>query len=97
MNPWQFLLPLLAAAWSIPMIGIRRAGAPAWFFIGLGLFWLTVCAAAGPLYDWGILLRRQLGMNRLADFAERVKPRLLPPARMALLIMALISLAAALP
>ena len=31
-------------------------------------------------------------MVRLADWGERMKPRVLPPARLALLLMALISL-----
>ena len=89
----RMLLLLLAGAWSLPVIGLRRAGFPSWFFICLGLFWLFIFTQAEPLYDWGVAVRRRLGMRRLADYAERMKLQLLPPARLALLIMAAISFA----
>jgi len=96
MNIWWIVLPLLGCTWAVPMIGINQAaGVPWWFFVCIGCFWLIVCAAAEPLYDWGIRIRRKMGLTRLADWGERMKPRLLPPARLALLIMALISLATA--
>ena len=91
MNPWWIILAVLAGTWALPMIGIKKAGYPWWFFVCTGCFWLIVCAAAEPLYDWGIRIRRKLGMARLADWGERMKPRLLPPARLALLIISLIS------
>ena len=96
MNPWWIILMVLAGTWAAPVMAIRRAGFPVWFFVCLGCFWMVVCLAAEPLYDWGVDFRRKLGMARLADFGERMKPRLLPPARLALCIMAAISFAAAL-
>jgi len=95
MNPWWIVLCVLACTWAAPMIGIKKAGFPWWFFVCVGCFWLVVCAAAKPLYDWGIHVRRKLGLVRLADLGERLRPRLLPPARLALLIMAVISFVAA--
>lgn len=47
------------------------------------------------LYDLGTAIRRKMGLTRLAEWGERMKPRLLPPARLGLLIMALISFASA--
>jgi len=92
MNPWWIVLGVLACAWVLPMMGIKAAGFPWWFFVGVGCLWSVVCVAAEPLYDWGIRIRKRMGMARLADWGERMKPRVLPPARLALLIMALISL-----
>ena len=57
-------------------------------------FWFFIFVVAEPLYDWGVRLRRKLGMMRLTELGERMKPRVLPPARLALFLMALISLAA---
>lgn len=91
MNPWWIVMSLLACGWLVPMIGARAAGLPWWFFVSVGAFWCLVCAAAGPLYEWGIRARRKLGMKRPADLGERMRPRLLPPARLALLITAAIS------
>ena len=95
MNPWRVILTAVAILWILPMYGLRREGFPTWFFFCIGLFWLLVCMTAGPLYDWGTDIRRKLGMRRLADFAERNRPQLLPAARIALAIMAAISFAAA--
>ena len=64
-------------------------------FVAVGLFWCIVFSLAEPLYDWGVRLRRKMGMVRVADFAERMKRRVLPPAWLALVIMALISFVAA--
>ena len=91
MNVWWILFPLLGCTWAVPMIGINKAGFPWWFFVCIGCFWTVVCVMAEPLYDWGIRVRRKLGMARLADWGEMMKSRLLPPARLALAIMALIS------
>lgn len=77
------------------MIGIRNTGFPWWFFVDVGCFWCLAGITAGPLYDLGIAIRRKLGMARLADWGERMKPRLLPPARLALFVMAVIRFAAA--
>jgi hypothetical protein len=74
------------------MIGIRKAGFPWWFFLCMACLWSIVLVKAEPLYDWGIRIRRRLGMVRVADWGERMKPRVLPPSRLALLIMAVISL-----
>lgn len=94
MNIWWIVLGLLGCAWAVPMMGSKQAGMPWWFFICVGCFWCAVCVLAEPLYDWGIRIRRELGLVRLANWGERMKPNLLPPARLALLIMALISFAA---
>ena len=45
-----------------------------------------------PLDDWGTILLRKLGSDRLADLRDRLKPKVLPPARIALLIMAVVSI-----
>ena len=96
MSVWWIIIPLLGCTWAVPMIGINKAGFPWWFSICVGCFWIVVCVTAEPLYDWGIRIRRKLGMARLADWGERMKPRILPPARVALLIMASVSFVAAL-
>ena len=51
MNRWWVLLGILGAAWVIPMIGIREAGFPWWFFLCVGCFWFVVFLAAEPMYD----------------------------------------------
>lgn len=92
MNPWWIVLGLLGSTWVLPMLGIKKAGLPGWSFLCIACLWVVVFFTADPLYDWGIRVRRRLGMARLADWGERMKPRVLPPARLALLVMALISL-----
>ena len=94
MNVWWLLLCALACTWSGPMLGARNAGTSVGFFFGVAGFWCLVALVAGPLYDLGIRMRRQLGLIRLADWGRCMRPRLLPPARVALLIMAVISLLA---
>jgi hypothetical protein len=76
------------------MLVARNAGMPAGFFLGVAGFWCLVAWVAGPLYDLGIWVRKHLGLIRLADWGRCMRPRLLPPARVALLIMAVISLLA---
>ena len=80
-------------AWALPMYGARAAGLAWPFYVAAGCLWGVVAAFAGPLYDLGIRVRRGLGMTKLAEWSEGVKPRILPPARAALAVMALVSFA----
>ena len=73
------------------MLGLRQSGVPWWFFMGWGIFWYGLFIVTEPLYEWGIRLRRKLGLRRLAEWGERMKPEVLPPTRWALLFMAGIS------
>ena len=91
-NPWWPILALLGCVWIIPMIEMRRTGLPRWLFPIIAAFWIAVFLGSGYLYEWGIRIRRKLGMTKLADWGERMKDSILPPARLALLLMALISL-----
>jgi len=91
---WWVLLAVLGAGWVFPVIGMKKAGCPWWVFLCMAGLWFLVFVVAEPLYDWGVRLRRKLGLVRLAELGERMKPRVLPPARLALLLMALISLVA---
>ena len=92
MNSWWVVLGFLGATWLLPMIGIGMAGFACWFFLCVACLWSVVFVTTDPLYDWEIRIRRRLGIVRLADWGELMKPRVLPPARLALLIIALISL-----
>lgn len=87
----RVVIVLLGCAWVVPMALANRAGAPWPFFVGLGCFWLLVVALSGPLYDAGISIRRKMGMKSFADWGERMRPRILPLGRVALLIMSVIS------
>ena len=94
MNPWWIVFTFITALWVVPMAQARHAGFPWWFFVGLAALWFAMAAALEPLYDTGVRLRKALGMKRLAEWGERNKGRTLPPARFALIAMALITLAA---
>jgi hypothetical protein len=74
------------------MHGAKAHDTPWFFFVAVAALWIVALLAAEPLYDFGTNLLRKLGRDRLADFRERLKPKVLPPARVALLIMALVSL-----
>ena len=91
MNVWWPVMIILGSAWVLPMLGARQAQLPGVFFVCVGCLWTVVFAFAPPMYDWGIRVRRKMGMNALADWGERMRPTLLPPVRLALLTMALIS------
>jgi hypothetical protein len=91
MNVWWPVLIVLSLAWVIPMLGARHANIPWPFFVAVGCMWAVVCVFVRPLYDFGIRTRRKMGMTKLADWGERVRPRILPPARVALVVMALLS------
>jgi UPF0716 family protein affecting phage T7 exclusion len=91
MNWWWILLICLSALWVLPMYGAHRAQAPTAFFVAVAALWTVVFVFAEALYDWGTSLARKLGHSRLADFRDRLKPTVLPPARIALLLMAAIS------
>ena len=71
---------------------MKQAGTPWWMFLFLGCLWLLLCALMPPLYDLGVWIRRRLGMVWFADFAERIRPKILPPTRLALLIMGVASI-----
>jgi len=44
------------------------------------------------MYDWGTNIGKKLGHTRIVALRERLKNKVLPPARAALVIMSLISL-----
>ena len=91
MNIWWPVMIALGCAWALPMLGARAAGFDWRFFVPVGSMWVVTAVLAGWLYDLGVGLRRRLGMTKLAELGERIKPRLLPPARAAMAIMALVS------
>ena len=91
MNLWWPLLVVLGCAWVLPLLGTRHVHLGWPYFVGCGCLWAVVLVYVGPLYDWGTDLLRKLGQTRMADWRERMKPRLMGPARVALLIMAAIS------
>lgn len=70
----------------------------------MNIWWPMVpalgCAWALPmweaLYGVKVRVRRRLGTTKLAGRGARMRPRVLPPARVALAIMALVSFAFAL-
>ena len=74
------------------MLGARAANMPWFFFVIVTALWIIVFLFAQPLYDWGTNLLRKLGRDRLADFRDHLRPKVLPPARVALLIMAVVSI-----
>jgi len=93
MNWWWLLLVSLSLLWVLPMYGAHRTQMPAVFFVAVAVLWAVLFVFVEPLYDWGTNLLRKLGWPRLADFRDRLKPKVLAPARIALLLAAAISLA----
>jgi len=92
LNLWWPLLVGIGLSWIIPMLGAKRMGEPLWFFLVFACLWFISSFAIVPLYDVGIKVRRKIGLKRLADWGERVKPQILPPLRCMLMVMAIISL-----
>lgn len=88
MNLWWPLLVLLGCSWFVPLFVLRQAQVGWPFFVGVGCLWSVVLVFIEPLYDWGTTLQQQLKWTAMADWRMREKPRILPPARTALLIMA---------
>jgi len=95
-NLWWPLFIALGCAWVLPLIGIKSAGNVGWpFFVALGVLWAALFVWTRPLYDFGTYLLRKLKWTKMARWREEMKPRVLPPVRVALLIMAVSSFAAA--
>jgi hypothetical protein len=92
MNVWWIVIVPLSLVWICPMAGMKQANAPVWLFILFTLFWSIVAIFAQPMYDWGTNIGRRLGHHRMVALRERLKPKVLPPARAGLIIMAIISL-----
>ena len=92
MNWWWIVLIALACLWAVPMLGAREANMPRLFFVAVAALWIVVVLFAQPLYDWGTNVLRRLGRDRLADFRDRLKPKVLPLVCVALLIMAAVSI-----
>jgi len=92
MNLWWVFFAALSCMWVLSLVGIRSGGqVGGLFFAALGCLWLVICICAEPLYDFGTYLLRKLGLRKVVELRERMKGRLLPPARMALLVMAVSS------
>jgi hypothetical protein len=91
-NCWWFVLIPLGCLWILPMFGAHEANMPRLFFVAVAVLWIVVFLFAQPLYDSGTILLRKLGRDHLADFRDRLKPEVLPPARVTLLIMAAVSI-----
>jgi len=89
---WWFVFVPLCFGWVFPMLAMKRVGAPAWAFVLIAAFWGLVALMAEPMYDWSTGVGRRLGHERVAALRERLKPEVLPAARAALAIMAVISL-----
>ncbi len=87
-NIWWFVITPMSLGWLFPLLAMREAGAPARAYVLMALAWLAVAAFAGWLYDRATALGRRLGHERMAALRERLAPRVLPPARAALLLMA---------
>ena len=87
-NWWWLVIVPLGCLWWLPMLGARAGGLPWYFFAAIAALWGVVLLFVRPLYDWGTKISRKLGQERMADLRERLKPKLLPPVRVALLIMA---------
>ncbi len=92
LNLWRPLLVGIGLSWIIPMFGAKKLDQPLWFFLVFACLWFIASFAIVPLYDVGIRVRRKMGLKRLADWGERIKPRILLPLRFMLLLMAVISL-----
>ncbi len=91
MNIWWFIIVPLSLSWIIPMAGLHRAHASVWVFVLNALLWCIVAVFAQPMYDWGTNIGRRLGHSRVVALRERIKPKILPPIRIGLIIMAVIS------
>jgi len=74
------------------MPGAHEDNVPRLFFVAVAALWVVVFLFAQPSYDWSTNLLRKLGRDRLADFRDRLKPKVLLPARVALLIMVMVSI-----
>ena len=91
MNIWWFVIIPLSLTWIFPMLLLHRAHAPMWVFIIVAFFWCIIAVFARPMYDWSTGIGRRLGHHRVVALRERLKPKVLPPARAGLIIMAIIS------
>ena len=91
MNWWWPLLLLVGCSWAIPMVALNRAPFGPAISFAVGCLWIVVFLFTARLYDWETRLTRRWGMARMAEWRERLKPRILPPARAALLVMAALS------
>jgi hypothetical protein len=91
-NWWWIVLIPLGCLWALPMLGAHEANMPRLFFVAVAFLWVVVFLFAQRLYDSGTNILRKLGRDRLADFRDRLKPKVLPSARIALLIMAAVSI-----
>ncbi len=92
MNIWWIIIVPLAFVWIAPMMAMHRSNASYWIFILFALFWGVVALFAAPMYDWGTNIGKRLGHTKIVALRERLKPKVLPPARVALVIMSIISL-----
>ena len=92
MNWWWLLFMLVGCLWLLPLLAMHMAASPKVLYIAVATLWLCLFLFIRPLYDWGTDLLRKFGLDRMADFRERLKRKILSPVRAALLIMALLSI-----
>ncbi|OQX75131.1 MAG: hypothetical protein B6D59_00300 [Campylobacteraceae bacterium 4484_4] len=92
MNIWWIVFIPLSFIWIGPMAAMKQIGAPLWIFILFALFWSGVALFADRMYDWGTRMGKRHGHFRIVELRERYKPKVLPPARVTLIIIAIISL-----
>ena len=88
MNPWWFVFAILGCAWIVPLLIAKQAQAGWLYFAGTGCLWALVFLYTRSLYDWGTSILRRIGWTATAEWRERLKPQVLCPVRLALLIMA---------
>ena len=92
MNIWYFIITPMSLGWLIPLLLIHRLQVSAWIYITLALFWGTIAYFAQTMYDWATNIGKRRGHWRLVAFRERLKPKVIPAARAALIIMAIMSI-----
>ncbi len=92
MNIWWIIIVPLSFLWIAPMMAMHRNNASCWVFMLFALFWGLVALFATQMYDWGTSIGKRLGHTKIVALREKLKPSVLPPARVALVIMSIISL-----
>ena len=87
MNLWWPIFVILGCTWVLPLAGMKSDEMPWFFFVAIGCLWTVLFLFTRRLYDLGTALLRRIGWTAMAEWRERMKPRILNPVRLALLIM----------